>query len=72
MNSSKYYIEKSWVGPYDEAPTCMYCRGVGCFNQTERGQTECDHCGWNPFVSMLRIKEKYGEGFIECLSSARK
>lgn len=67
MNTSKYYVEESWVGPHDDEPTCLHQRCVGCASQTK-----CDTCGWNPFVSMLRIKERFGEEYIRSLSCTRK
>lgn len=67
MNGKKYYVEDDWTGPYDNAPTCIYTRCVGCYDQSG-----CETCGWNPIVSMLRIKNKFGEKYIRSLGCARK
>lgn len=50
----EYKIKKDWEGPYDKFPSCIYNRGVGC------DKKDCEHCGWNPFVSLYRITTTYG------------
>ncbi len=47
--------EEVWIGPYDDAPDCVYNDCVGCYYH------HCEDCGWNPFVSLARVTVKYGE-----------
>ncbi len=47
--------DEVWVGPYDDAPDCIYNCCVGCYKH------DCVECGWNPFVSLYRISTKYGK-----------
>lgn len=59
---NEYKISADWVGPYDEYPPCSYNKSVGCRNQ------RCETCGWNPVVSIERIKSKYGSYAVKFLT----
>ncbi len=47
--------EATWVGSKD-CHVCYYNSGVDCDDFKD-----CAWCGWNPFVSLARIVEKYGQ-----------
>jgi hypothetical protein len=66
MSKRDYKIKEYWVGPYDKEPSCQYCRGVGCDDPSH-----CAVCGWNPFVSLQRITEKYGQECVDALTLFR-
>ena len=61
----EYKISKEWLGPYDDAPDCIYNKCVGCDSK------QCESCGWNPFVSLERMISKYGEAAASCLTLPR-
>ena len=48
---------------YDDGP-CPYNWGVSCFFKEG-----CDKCGWNPAVSLERLKQLYPACSPECLRS---
>lgn len=62
MNEKEYKISRSWSGPYDKDPPCIYNTYVGC------GYHKCDTCGWNPFVSIERLVLKYGNEAADYLT----
>lgn len=53
--NDEYPINPEWQGPYDNLPDCYYHECVACDDPNR-----CAECGWNPFVSLLRIKRAYG------------
>ena len=55
MNKEDYKISNTWLGAHDEDPPCIYNDCVGCYSQ------QCENCGWNPFVSLVRIATEYGD-----------
>jgi len=59
---TEFKIEKDWEGPYDKLPSCPYNARVGC------GKGDCEHCGWNPFVSLYRISTQYGSEAADYLT----
>lgn len=59
-------ISKSWVGPNDTASPCDYNIHVGC------ALRHCETCGWNPFVAIKRISDKYGSEAVKYLTLPNK
>ena len=57
-----YPIDIEWIGEYDNAPPCSYNPRVGC------PYSQCETCGWNPFVAMDRIKTEYGDDAVNYLT----
>ena len=61
-----FKILSSWVGPKDTESPCFYNIHVGCSNR------HCTTCGWNPFVAIERISNKYGKEAIKYLTLPKK